>query len=107
MTTLLIDTDAIQSALHSAAIDLQNRFVREEGEVYRVEDLQRALTNWLELSIESLVEDATFHAVEGDCASAFNRHDFEQQMKRVKPVETVQGREQLPLKALQALIKAA
>lgn len=87
MTALFVDTDSIQSALETAAIDLQAHFLHEEGETYRVEDLQRALENWLELSVESLVEDALFHAVEGDRSVAFNRSGFESQLRRVEPVD--------------------
>lgn len=87
MTTLFIDTDMVQSALKAAAIELQARFLQEEGETYRVEDLQQALNNWLELSIESLADDALFHAVEGDRSYAFNRDAFELQMKRIRPMD--------------------
>lgn len=91
MTTLFIDTDMVQSALKTAAIELQARFLQEEGETYRVEDLQQALNNWLELSIEALADDALFHAVEGDRSYAFNRDAFESQMKRIRPVDAPQG----------------
>lgn len=92
MNSLFIDTDAVQSALREAAIELQARYVQEEGETYRVEDLQRALTHWLEVSIESLAEEALFHAVEGDRSYAFNRSAFELQMKRIKPVPSARVR---------------
>ncbi|WAL60951.1 hypothetical protein [Thermocoleostomius sinensis] len=82
------DLDASpQSALQDAAIELQAYFYQQEGEIYRVEDLQRALENWLELSMEALVEDALFHVVEGDRSSAFNRSAFESQMKRLRPLD--------------------
>lgn len=92
MAALFVDTDSIQSALETAAIDLQAHFLQQEGEIYQVADLQRALENWLELSVESLVEDALFHAVEGDRSVAFNRSAFESQLRRVKPIA---GREAL------------
>lgn len=85
MTALFVDTNATQAALQTAATELQARFVTEYGEQYCVEDLQAALTQWLELSIESLVEDALFHTVEGDRAYAFNRRAFEMQMKKLQP----------------------
>ncbi len=84
MTTLFIDTDAIQSTLKDAAIELQARYLQEEGEVYRLEDLQKALTHWLELSIETLAEEALFHVAEGDRTTAFNREGFELQMRRIQ-----------------------
>lgn len=87
MATLLIDTDTVHSALEAVAIELHNHFLHEEGEAYRIEDLQNALAHWLELSVESLVEEALFHTVEGDPSVAFNRYAFEQQMKRIKPMK--------------------
>lgn len=86
MTALFIDTDATQTALHATAVELQARFVDEFGEEYRLEDLQAALSHWLELSIESLVEDALFHTVEGDRSHAFNRRAFEIQIRNLQPV---------------------
>jgi hypothetical protein len=88
-----LDANPLQAALHETAIDLQAHFFQEEGEIYRVEDLQRALENWLELSMEALVEDAFFHVVEGDRSSAFNRSAFESQMKRLRPVEVSETRQ--------------
>lgn len=88
-----LDTDALRSALKGAAIDLQAHFYQEDGDIYRVEDLQRALENWLELSIESLVDDALFHVIDGDRSSAFNRSAFEAQMKRIRPVEVSEARQ--------------
>lgn len=85
MTDLAIDTDAVQLALDEAAIELQTHFVEEYGERYAVEELQVALTRWLELSIEALVEDVVFHTVEGDRTYAFNRRAFEMQLQKSKP----------------------
>ncbi len=84
MTALFIDTDATQVALQAAATELQARLAEASGERYRVEDLQMALAHWLELSIESLVEDALFHALEGDRSYAFNRRAFETQLCRLQ-----------------------
>ncbi|HEY9644532.1 MAG TPA: hypothetical protein V6C57_28810 [Coleofasciculaceae cyanobacterium] len=81
-----MDIEAIQTALNQTAIALQARFAQETGECYCVEDLQQALTHWLELSIEELVDDALFHTVEGDRAYAFNRRAFELQMQRLQPL---------------------
>jgi hypothetical protein len=82
----LIDTDATDTALNTAAIELQAYFAQTYGAQYRTEDLQTALTHWLELSIESLVEDVLFHTLEGDRAYAFNRQAFEKQIKKLKPI---------------------
>ncbi|HEY9628337.1 MAG TPA: hypothetical protein V6C84_13635 [Coleofasciculaceae cyanobacterium] len=85
--TLYIDTEAVKTALSQTAIALQSHFIQETGDCYGTEDLQQALTQWLELSIEALVEDALFHTLEGDRAYAFNRRAFEIQMQRVQPCE--------------------
>lgn len=85
MTDLAIDTDAVQMAFDKAAIELQTHFIEEYGERYALEDLQVALTRWLELSIEALVEDAVFHTVEGDRTYAFNRRGFEMQLQKSRP----------------------
>ncbi|HEY9697801.1 MAG TPA: hypothetical protein V6D10_11090 [Trichocoleus sp.] len=82
-----IDSSTLQQTLRETALQLQAHFVQEEGEVYRTEDLQQALSRWLELSLESLLEDAMFHVVEGDRAYAFNRRAFELQMKQLQPVQ--------------------
>lgn len=101
LITPSIDSDMIQLALQRAAARLQDHFVREEGEVYRVEDLEQALASWLELSVEALVDDALFHTVEGDRSFAFNRRAFESQMKRLQPVDPTQI-EALPIKEIAA-----
>jgi hypothetical protein len=98
MTTLFIDNEAVQSALKSAAAELQSRFLQEEGELYRADDLQQALNHWLELSIESLVDDVLFHAVEGDRSYAFNREAFESQMRRVQPMKSPSHLDMQPVK---------
>ncbi|NJR57750.1 MAG: hypothetical protein HC769_02115 [Cyanobacteria bacterium CRU_2_1] len=87
MITTYINPQIMQLALKDMAVKLQAHFLHEEGEGYRVEDLQQALTRWLEASIDSLVEDALFHTVEGDRSCAFNRRVFEQQMKRIQSID--------------------
>jgi hypothetical protein len=84
--TPFIDTEAVQTALNQTAIALQARFAQETGDRYGVDDLQQALTQWLELSIEALVDDALFHTIEGDRAYAFNRRAFELQINRLQPL---------------------
>ncbi|NJO77094.1 MAG: hypothetical protein HC827_00285 [Cyanobacteria bacterium RM1_2_2] len=84
-TAPFIDTDATHFALKNAAVELQERLAQEYGEQYRAEDLQIALTHWLELSIESLVDDVLFHTLEGDRSHAFNRRVFEKQLKKLQP----------------------
>ena len=83
-----IDPDATHVALKTAAVELQERLEQEYGEQYRTEDLQMALTHWLELSIESLVEDVLFHTIDGDRSYAFNRRAFEKQLKKLQPTST-------------------
>lgn len=82
-----IDSSTLQQTLRETALQLQAHFAQEEGDVYRIEDLQQALARWLELSLESLLEDAMFHTVEGDRAYAFNRRAFELQMKQLQPMQ--------------------
>ena len=82
-----------QQQLNSIAAQLQSHIAHNDGTVYAVEDLQQALANWLELSIESLVEDAMFHTVEGDRSQAFNRRAWELQLARLKPLEVKEVRE--------------
>jgi hypothetical protein len=96
--TTLFDQEAVQSALKLAASELQSHFLHEEGELYRTDDLQQALNHWLELSIESLVDDVLFHAVEGDRSYAFNREAFEAQMRRMQPVKRSISGEIQPVK---------
>lgn len=84
-SALAIDMADTQAALESAAVELQARYAAAYGERYRVEDLQTALHRWLELSIESLVEDVLFHTLEGDRSYAFNRHAFEIQLRQLQP----------------------
>lgn len=91
MTAPLIDPHTLQVALKTAALELQAHFAREEGELYRTEDLQQALTQWLELSIESLLEDALFHTVAGDRAYAFNRRAFELQLQKLQPTTSLRS----------------
>lgn len=85
--TVAIQTDAIQLAFKTAATELQTHYAHEYGDAYRIEDLEQALHNWLELSLESLVEDVLFHTIEGDRSYAFNRSAFELQMQRLQPIE--------------------
>lgn len=79
----------MEAALGTAAIELQRHFICEHGERYRVEDLQMALTHWLEVSVESLVEDVLFHTVEGDRSYAFNRRAFDLHMQQLQPEATL------------------
>jgi hypothetical protein len=82
----LANDSTVQDTLNDAASQLKSRFLREEGNTYSVEDLQKALGNWLQLSVESLLDDVLFHVVEGDRAYAFNRRAFEIEIQRLQPV---------------------
>jgi hypothetical protein len=84
----LVHDGTVQDTLSDAASQLKNRFIREEGNAYSVEDLQKALSNWLQLSVESLIDDVLFHVVEGDRAYAFNRRAFEIEMQRLQPISS-------------------
>ncbi len=87
MAELLIDRETIQTDLKAAAAVLQAHYIREAGTVYQLADLERALTIWLELSVEALAQDAVFHVIEGDRTYAFNRPAFEQQLHQLEPIE--------------------
>jgi hypothetical protein len=91
MTRTFMDEITAQDTLKDTAFQLQSHFIREEGNTYEIEDLQQALDRWLELSVESLLEDVLFHTVEGDRAYAFNRRAFELQMERIQPIQSGQN----------------
>lgn len=82
--SLYLDNDAIQSQLFSSALILQSRFAFEEGTQYKREDIQKALISWLELSLESLIEDTLFHVENRD--QGFGYTHFQQALKRVRPI---------------------
>ncbi|MCU0568695.1 MAG: hypothetical protein MUF49_19120 [Oculatellaceae cyanobacterium Prado106] len=86
MTRIVIDTDSLNEQISEAALDLQSHLMRETDELYGVEDLEQALANWLELSVEALVDDVLFHVVEGDRSTAFNRRAFEIQLNKLPSV---------------------
>lgn len=86
----LLDSDPIQSALHQAALQLQDHYAAEDGTLYRLDDLHRVLAHWLVLSAEALAEDAVFHTIEGDRAYAFNRRAFDQLLTKIHPLESSQ-----------------
>jgi hypothetical protein len=73
----LVHDGTVQDTLSDAASQLKNRFIREEGNAY-----------WLQLSVESLIDDVLFHVVEGDRAYAFNRRAFEIEMQRLQPISS-------------------
>jgi hypothetical protein len=84
----LANDSTVQDTLNDAASQLKSRFLQEEGNAYAVEDLQKALANWLQLSVESLLDDVLFHVVEGDRAYAFNRRAFEIEIQRLQPISS-------------------
>jgi hypothetical protein len=90
MNSQLANDSTTQDTLNEAANQLQNHFIREEGSTYSIEDLQQALNNWLDLSVESLLDDVLFHVMEGDRAYAFNRRVFELELQRLQPVQSDQ-----------------
>ena len=84
--SLYLDNDAIQSQLFQSALVIQSQLAFEQGAEYRREDIQKALITWLELSIESLVEDALFHCTDANSTHAYNRSAFERALKKVRPI---------------------
>ena len=91
MNCQLANDSTTQDTLNEAAIQLKNHFIREEGSTYSIENLQQALNNWLELSVESLLDDILFHIIEGDRAYAFNRRAFELEIQRLQPTQSDQN----------------
>lgn len=86
---LNFDSQEILMQLQAGADELQSYYEQEHGIRYDRRDLQKAMVGWLQSSVKNLLEDSTFHLVEGDRAYAFNRREFERQMKQVRPVEVV------------------
>jgi hypothetical protein len=84
--SLYLDNDAIQTQLFQSALVIQSNLAFEQGTEYRREDIQKALITWLELSIESLVEDAVFHCTDSNSTHAYNRRAFELALKKVRPI---------------------
>jgi hypothetical protein len=72
---------------------LQAHFICEEGNIYALDDLRQAVSHWLELSVESLMEDVLFHVVDGDRNAAFNRRSFELQMAKLHPLNPIEDSE--------------
>jgi hypothetical protein len=99
MDSHLANDSTVQNTLNDAAHQLKIRFIQEEGNTYSVEDLQKALSNWLQLSVESLLDDVLFHVVEGDRAYTFNRRAFEIEMQRLHPVPFDQAPQSLSIPA--------
>lgn len=78
-------SDAVQAAIADTAQAVQEHLEREQGAHYCVAELQSALVKWLELSIESLADDAFYHCIEGDRAYAFNRSAFTSALAKLTP----------------------
>jgi hypothetical protein len=71
------------NSLNDAAIRIQSELLNRTGEEFELVDLNGVLAQWLEMSIESLAEDAVYHCVEGDCSYAFNQDGFNRLLKKV------------------------
>jgi hypothetical protein len=99
MDSHLANDSTVQNTLSDAAHQLETHFIQEEGNTYSVEDLQKALSNWLQLSVESLLDDVLFHVVEGDRAYAFNRRAFEIEMQHLHPVPSDKAPQSLSIPA--------
>jgi hypothetical protein len=84
-----VDSEQTSEKLWQAAQALAARYAHEDGTYYQVADLQRSLVNWLEQSIEQLVDDAVFHTAEGTDTYAFNQKGFKSLLKKVQPRELI------------------
>jgi hypothetical protein len=73
---------------------IQEHFQYAHGTTYTHESIAQALTHWIELSIESLAEEASRHVIEADRVIAFNRSGF--QVSRLKE-QTVEQAELIEL----------
>ncbi|NJR37753.1 MAG: hypothetical protein HC781_01605 [Leptolyngbyaceae cyanobacterium CSU_1_4] len=82
--TPIVVTDSAIESLNNAAQQLQAHYT-SQGLHYNPDDLKKALTNWLELQIEALAEDAFFHTVEGRDDLAQGRRTFQAELARFKP----------------------
>jgi hypothetical protein len=69
-------SEAISEGLTDAAKTLQGWYLREEGTLYSENDLRSCLVAWLESSMEQLVSDAPFLAVQADRTQGFNQQAF-------------------------------
>jgi hypothetical protein len=107
MNSQLVNDSTIQDTLNEAANHLKTYFLREEGSEYSIADLQQALSNWLDLSIESLLDDVLFHVIEGDRAYAFNRRAFELELQRLQSIPLEQKPQNAPEPASEPNSKAA
>ena len=76
-------SEAASEGLTDAAQTLQNWFIQEEGTHYSANDLRACLVEWLESSIEQLVNDAPFLAVQSDRTQGFNQQAFQKALKSV------------------------
>lgn len=85
----------VEDAIATAAQEAQAHLEREEGVHYAIEDLQKALTSWLEFSVEELADEAMYHCLKGDPSHSFNRDGFKHALKRCRPAHTPQEADQL------------
>ncbi|MCY7282812.1 MAG: hypothetical protein LH679_05085 [Cyanobacteria bacterium CAN_BIN43] len=74
-------TDTALNAISEAATQIQAALA-ERDDYHEVEEISLILSHWLELSIESLCDDALYHCVTGDRSFAVNRAGFESLLKR-------------------------
>lgn len=74
-------SDSALEQIPIALLKVYNR-LRSEGLDYLPSEVAGAIADWLELSLEQLVDDALWHLVEGDRSYAFNRKAFEDSLDR-------------------------
>lgn len=82
----VMDTETNQTSIQlsisgelidEAAGKLQQFFAQQDDTVYDLTVLRQAITMWLELSVEQLIQEADWHCRTGIAQYAFNRDGFE------------------------------
>lgn len=88
---IYINPETIQESLLNAAERVQAHLQDKTGERYSVPQLQAALQHWLEVSIEELASEAEYHVIAAGDRQGFNRVAFENQLNKLKPIESVRS----------------
>jgi hypothetical protein len=79
-----VDAEGLAEQAQSVLDELNRR--REPGQLqYSLEQVQQALTGWLQESLEQLLEEAPYHCCTGPRHYAVNRDDFHTHLQRAIP----------------------
>lgn len=78
-------SDTVKESIADAAKKAQQYLEQQYGTHYEVNDLEKALVHWLEVSIEQLADDSCYHCVDGDLSLVFNRCVFTSALSKVQP----------------------